>query len=149
MSKTSLTRRAALTGAPAVAVAMAGSTALAAVPPDPIFAAIDGYKAAVHARDVALNAPYVPGHEHEQDTFIAGRAEWDAFYAMFEITPTTIAGIAALLEVLGTYPYGQNSYSVLAWAYNNANKTCPADQLILRMAAMLRSLSGGSADQAA
>jgi hypothetical protein len=60
---------------------------------------------------------------------------------MLDITPTTIAGIAAVLEVLGTDPYNEGDYSSAAWAYNNSSgddDKCPVDRLMLAMAEMLR-----------
>jgi hypothetical protein len=141
MSKTSLTRRAALAGAPAIAVAVAGGTALAAAP-DPIFAAIAKYKAAVNARLV------VDDHLRREDIDDDDRddidAEFDALGEMLDKTPTTVAGVVALLEVLGSDPYREGSYSSAAWAYHSASGfKCRVDRQMLEMAAVLRTMGGG------
>jgi hypothetical protein len=68
---------------------------------DPIFAAIERYKAAVRARAVALAAECDSDEEHD--------AEWEAFDGLFETPTISIAGIAALLELLGTDPYNSEA----------------------------------------
>jgi hypothetical protein len=60
---------------------------------------------------------------------------------MMDTTPTTIAGIVAVLEVLGADPYNEGSCSSAAWAYNGSEDECPVDQLMLEMAAVLRQAS--------
>jgi hypothetical protein len=115
-AKRTTTRRAVLAGAPAVAAAMAGGTALAAVTPDPIFAAIDRYKAAVEAWVVLIDTG--------TDTTEAFAAQWEARGDLLHTLPTTIAGSAALLEVLGSDPYCDGSYSTASIAYNNHDVKC-------------------------
>jgi hypothetical protein len=137
----STTRRALLTAGPAAAVALSGGTALAAMTPDPIFAAIDEYKAAVQARQVAL--------DRDEDKDRRGfDGEWDAFYEMLDTMPTTVAGVVAMLEVLGTDPYegeeGDGGLSAAGWAYNDGNEECPVDRLLLTMARTLRTSGGGT-----
>jgi hypothetical protein len=48
-------------------------------------------------------------------------AKWDAFYEMLDTTPTTIAGIAALLEVLRTDPYNKGGCSSATRTYNDSD----------------------------
>jgi hypothetical protein len=145
-------RRALLAGAPAAAAgALAAGTAVNAVAVamarageiDPIFGAIAAYKEAVRAREAAL--------ERDDDKDRKGfDGEWEAFYEMLDTTPTTIAGVVAMLEVLGTSPYADadeegDNISVAGWAYNDAGgDECPVDQLLLAMAATLRASSGGT-----
>jgi hypothetical protein len=131
MSKMSLTRRAALAGAPAAAVAMAGGAAVASAVPDPIFAVIADYKAAGDALDAAIRRDNAAAEEEAFD------AERDAFGELFETMPTTIGGVAALLVVLGTSRFGDRM-SVFHWALDN---NYPADQQMLAMAAVLRGQS--------
>jgi hypothetical protein len=144
---TKLSRRSALAGLAGAAAAGITPAIAAAAEPDPIFAAIDEYRAALHARDIAMNAPYIDGVEHEEDTGEACQAEWDAFDALLETTPTTIAGVAAVLDILSQDPYDEGSYSSLAWAYNNGDPECPravaTNRLIANMAATLRTMNGG------
>jgi hypothetical protein len=130
-AKRTTTRRAVLAGAPAVADdAMVGGTALAAVTADPIFAAIDRYKASVEAWVVLIDTG--------ADTTEAAAAQWEARGDLLHTLPTTIAGSAALLEVLGSDPYCDGSYSTASIAYNNHDVKCPVDRLMLAMAAVLR-----------
>jgi hypothetical protein len=141
-----LSRRTALVGI-AGAAAAAGAIPAIATEPDPIFAAIDEYRAALHARDVAMNLPFIDGVEHEEDTGEACHAEWEAFDALLETAPTTIAGVAAVLDILSQDPYDEGSYSSLAWAYNNGDPECPravaTNHLMANMAATLRTMNGG------
>jgi hypothetical protein len=123
-------RRAILTAAPVVAAAaLAGGAVANAVAVsmvkagegDPIFAVIDQYRAAVRWRMVTMwktwdfaseddhpefadrYDPYWEEQEKIYDAAFAG--EWAAFDAVFETIPTSVAGVAAVLEVLGTNPY--------------------------------------------
>jgi hypothetical protein len=138
-------RRALLAGAPAVAAtALTGgslanglATALAAPSnADPVLAALAEYKAAVRATGAELE-------EFGEPTVETFNEEWDAFGRLFETTPTSIAGVAALLELLGTDEEG--SGSPLAWAHNSgagidSPEALAADELMLRLAETLRSL---------
>jgi hypothetical protein len=47
---------------------------------------------------------------------------------MLDTTPTTIAGIAAVPEVLGTDPYNEGDCSSAAWAYNNIGVPRPGER---------------------
>jgi hypothetical protein len=96
-----------------------------------MLAAVVGYKAAVQAR-------LIEGTEPRSDVI---HAEFDALDEMVDTIPTTVAGMVAVLEVLGTDPYNERGMSVAAWAYNGSENECPADQLLLAMAAVLRQAS--------
>jgi hypothetical protein len=69
--------------------------------------------------------------------------EWEAHDALFETTPTTVAGVAALLEVLGTDPYHdpnsgrKRGESVLEWADRGR-----VNQFMSTLAAALRTAGG-------
>jgi hypothetical protein len=138
-----LSRRRALAGlSVAAAAGVAALPAGAAAEVDPIFAAIERYKAAVRARGVVLAAEYDSDEDRD-----ACDAEWEAFDGLFETTPTTIAGIAALLELLGTDPYSEAEFgpgeSVLGWAYNNGPGSPlerAANRLMSTLAAALRTM---------
>jgi hypothetical protein len=154
---TTTSRRALLAGAPAAAAgALAAGTVANAVAlgtaraaeVDPMLAAVEQYKATVQARATVLDAEqdyetYKTEREWEKAQKEAFGAGWDAFYEMLDTTPTTIAGIALVLEVLGTDPYNEGSMSSAAWAYNNSGggDECPVDRLMLAMAAALRGQS--------
>ncbi len=143
---TKLFRRPALAGlaGASAAAAVAGATALAAVTPDPMLAAIEQYKAAVQARAAVLDASqdydtYPTNQEWDEAQDEVFHAERAAFYEMLDTTPTTIAGVLAALEVLGTDPYNEESMSAAAWAYNNSGgDECPVDRMMLEMAKVLR-----------
>jgi hypothetical protein len=91
---------AATTMAPAAAKALSGLPA--PVSDDPIFAAIEAHKQAV----TDLNA--IPGDL----TWEMTAPEWDAFWTVFEIEPTTTEGIVALLEYLLSPYLGESSMPV-------------------------------------
>jgi hypothetical protein len=135
--QSSTTRRSLLTAGPAAAVALSAGTAVATMTPDPALAAIDRYKAAMEVRPLAI--------ERDDDKDRKGfDAEWDAFYEMLDTTPTTVAGIIAMLEVLGSDPYREDSCSAASWAYNDhgGENERPVDRLMLAMATTLRTLGG-------
>jgi hypothetical protein len=137
------TRRALLAGAPATVIAVAAGPVLAAITPDPMLASVEQYKAAVHARAAVLNAEsdyekYKTEREWEEAQRDVLHAEYVAFDEILDTTPTTIAGIVAVLEVLGTDPYNEGSMSAAAWAYNGCGNECPVDRLMLELAALLR-----------
>jgi hypothetical protein len=89
-------------------------------------------------------------HDHpfwveKDDAFDEARAdEDDTHAAMLAATPTTLAGVAAVLDVFGRDPYDEDSYSVLAWAYNNGDEECPVavamNELMGRLATTLRTM---------
>jgi hypothetical protein len=131
------TRRALLAGAPAAAagaLAVAGIANTVAIgmskaEGDPMLVAVARYKAAVQERLVWGDEP--PAE------FI--HAEFDALDEMVKTTPTTLVGIVAALEVLGSDPYRVGGMSAAAWSYNgNCEETAPVDRLMLAMAGVLR-----------
>jgi hypothetical protein len=128
----------AVTAAALIGAAGANAVAIALTTEhDPILEAIDRYWAAVRLRTVTMMETWDGGGHPEfahlpkrhpfwqekDDVFYeAFDAEWEAHDALFETPPTTIAGVAALLEVLGTDPYHnpdsgfEKGESVLEWA---------------------------------
>jgi hypothetical protein len=147
-STTNLTRRSALVGLAGAAAAAGAIPAIAAVgEPDPMLTAIEQYKAALQTRAAVLDAmadfdTYPTNQEWDKAQDEVFHAEHSAFYEMLDTIPTSIAGVVALLEVLGTDPYNEGSYSSAAWAYNNSGgDECPVDRLMLEMAAVLRKAS--------
>jgi hypothetical protein len=126
--------------------------------PDPILGAIDRYWTAVRRRRVTEMETWdYGGHpelahlpkDHpfwrEKDEIFqeAFDGEWEAHDALFETTPTTVAGVAALLEVLGTDPYHdpnsgrKRGESVLEWADRGR-----VNQFMSTLAAALRTAGG-------
>jgi hypothetical protein len=168
-STTNLTRRAALAGAPAaVAAAMVAGAAVNAIAvavgsasEDHIFACIKEYEAAVCARRIALEAtwdgyagPELEAHltenKHQAYWEAAEEAhdeafarEWDTFDALFVTLPTTVGGVAALLDKLGTSPYAPDDpsdESVFEWAIGNQREN--ANHLLRTLATALRNMTG-------
>lgn len=114
---------------------------------DPIFAAIERYKTAVRERAVVLAAEDACDAEWDDKDRDACDAEWEAFDGLFETPAISIAGIAALLELLGTDPYSEAEYgpgeSVLGWAYNNgpgSPSERAANRLMSTLAGALRTM---------
>jgi hypothetical protein len=99
---------------------------------------------AVKARSIALDADYPTDRAWTKATDKAADVEDEAVDALFETTPTTIAGVASLLDVLGRGPYqdeeGTDDYdfSVIGWRYNGGGQT--GDRLLLELADTLRKL---------
>jgi hypothetical protein len=109
-------RRALLAGVPAVAgAALAGAAGVnvAAIAtttgPDPIFAVIDAYREANRAFGAACRDETVPDEVATE----ACHANWRAFDVVLETMPTTVSGIAAVLELLAAPEYGGEDYSLL------------------------------------
>jgi hypothetical protein len=125
MSAPKLTRRAALAGAPAVAIAMAGGTAVLAVTHDPIFAVIAAHKLAERAHSDAVLAQSrledeLPSEKRrsfvyatEEEIVETDDPRWiaaaravaeasnhldDSAMAMLNGRPTTLAGMSALFR---------------------------------------------------
>jgi len=103
MSK--LTRRSMLaTGSALAAVPLALSTGAAATGHDPIYAAIEAHRTAERAFCKAL--PCEPNEDHPdhagwlERTNRTGDAAAEARVALLETVPTTLAGLAVLLEYL-------------------------------------------------
>jgi hypothetical protein len=137
----------------AAAVAGTATTGLAAglaTPsmPDPIFAAIERYDAAVKARNTVL------GTEADEDAWptykswkkASDKADNDEYAAvdeLFETEPTTILGVAALLETLGRErdeeDDGDDS-SIMDWEYGSGGLRRRADDFLVELAEVLRRL---------
>lgn len=111
-------RRAVLAGIAVVPSLAAPALALSG--PDPIFAAIEKYRAAVEARRTALlrspsftdESPFAhlskDAPEYilaEQESDAACDREFAALDELIATRPTTAVGMAALLEMLGADPY--------------------------------------------
>jgi hypothetical protein len=133
------------------------------IPPDPIFAAIDEYKAALAARSATLNATWDGGGEALADLprdapeCIAADAahdealdrEWDTLDALLTTTPTTIAGVAALLDQLAIYPYQEEEGPdsdwgiVIEWALEcRGDRRNKVIDCMTSLASALRAMSG-------
>jgi hypothetical protein len=148
---------------PAAASAL-GGTHHGATAADPIFAAIEEYKIAVAERSTALSAtwdgdnPALAGLPKNAPACIAAEAahdeafdrEWDAFDALFTTTPTTVAGVAALLEQLVVDPYaskdlvepgGPKVELVLEWALGGEDGREDVINLMTTLASVLRALA--------
>jgi hypothetical protein len=170
-NSTILSRRAALArlsvAAGAVALPAAasavGGTHHDAMAADPIFAAIEEYKIAVAERSAALSAtwdgdnpalaglpkdaPACIAAEHAHDE--AFKREWDAFDALFTTTPTTVAGVAALLEQLVVDPYWEEAARlglaegefVIEWALGGEDGNEQVFNLMTTLASVLRALA--------
>jgi hypothetical protein len=143
-----LSRRSALAGLSVAAVAGVAALPAGAAEVDPIFAAIEQYKAAVRERAVVLAAEDACDAEWNDEDRDACDAEWEAFDGLFETPTTSIAGIAALLELLGTDPYSEaecgSGESVLGWAYNNGPGSPlerAANRLMSTLAGALRTMT--------
>jgi hypothetical protein len=132
---------------------------------DPVFAAIDAYKAAVQARSIVLD------DEDNEEAYPNERAwaradrqahddEWGTHAAILDSEPTTIAGIAAVLEILGTNLYAGSDIrlgvrhagdepgdTTLGLAYGSVGgyRAAAANALMLRLAATMRSILGRAA----
>jgi hypothetical protein len=154
---TSPSRRAILAGiavSPALAVStftLAGATAFRLSGPDPIFAVIDRYKIAVEARAVAMRA------ENDAPDCSAAKAkhteanehEWEVFDELFTTTPTTVAGMAALLDYLVVKPYDPEDEApkdspIILMAYESGDYDDEARNLLTAAASMLRAIGGVS-----
>jgi hypothetical protein len=163
--QTTTSRRTLLTSAVAgAALAGAAGVNMAAIAlttgPDPILGIIDRYWTAVRRRRVTEMETWdYGGHpefahipkDHpfwqEKDGVFqeAFDGEWEAHDALFETTPTTVAGVAALLEVLGTDPYHDPNSdrkmgeSVLEWAQGDRERV---NQFMSTLAGALRTAGG-------
>jgi hypothetical protein len=160
--QTTTSRRTLLTRAVAVSALAGGAGAnVAAIAltteRDPILRAIDQYWTAVRLRrateietwdyDAHPDAHLPKSHPFWQEKDVAFDeafdGEWEAHDALFETTPTTVAGVAALLELLGTDPYHdpnsgrKKGESVLEWADRER-----VNQFMSTLAAALRTAGG-------
>jgi hypothetical protein len=118
VTKANPSRRAILAGIAASPALAAPALALSG--PDPIFAAIEEYRTAVETRRVALQrspsftdeSPFAHLPEDapeyilaEQESDAACDREFASLDDLIATEPTTAAGVAALLEMLGADPY--------------------------------------------
>jgi hypothetical protein len=151
-------RRAILAGIAAAPAVTVPAIAIAAAP-DPIFAAIKHYKAAVKTRDTAqrrcwdfsTKGPlrHLPQDapeclQAEEDHSNAIDAEFEALNDLLDTQPTSLAGFAALLDQLGIDQYAETEES-----------DCDEEPLIIMalerepnlmasLAATMRALVGGA-----
>jgi hypothetical protein len=103
MSSTNLSRRAIVAGAASVPALAVPAIALASTEPDPIFAAIERWKkflaienASYDARDNAIDEANVATLDQASDEACDQRC--DATYAIFDMVPTTLAGMRAKID---------------------------------------------------
>jgi hypothetical protein len=108
----------------------------------------------VRARAEVLDAEqdqekYKTGPEWDKASTAAFLAEYDALDDLLNATPTTIAGVAALLDIFGSDPYAKEACgpgdSVLGMAFNGTDdspRVIAANELMLEMAAVLRGNGG-------
>jgi hypothetical protein len=166
-----ISRRATLAGVAAAAAAGAalpsaipGAAALATapIPPaDPILAVIENYKQTVAARSIALDAtwdggnPAFKGLPKDAPACLAAddvhgdalEAEWEAFDLLFTMSPTTIGGVVALLDLLVTDPYFDPERpdllgeTVLEWALGRWGVQDFISDFMTDLASTLRSLA--------
>ncbi len=153
---TSPSRRALLAGAPAVAAAtLAGGTVINALAiaeakaaaVDPIFAVIAEHRAAQEDVDASCNATDLDIEEDPNKQRAMDRAS-GAELPLFTTAPTTIAGVVALLEYMGSDVHETNGEvddngrcpTVLSYAqgWNNDERAEAAYRFPLHVAAALR-----------
>jgi hypothetical protein len=114
---------------PAAVIAALPAGADPAESDDPIFAVIAEHKAAVEARSVAMHATFdfgggPPDEPKNSPAHVAADKAHDeafdremkAFRALFDTTPTTVAGVAAMLAHFGSLQYPGNAGSELSGA---------------------------------
>jgi hypothetical protein len=135
-SKTS--RRAILAGAAALpALAIIPATAVVAGGVDPIFAAIERHRQIEAAYVAACNEPTDQAKEQAREdraNKLCGRSS-DALGELVAMTPTTLAGCAAVLRYLETH---EKSYDEAVLLDNHSdNVSVPARDLLSRIAATL------------
>lgn len=119
------TRRALIASVAGTAAATICATpALAAVTTDPIFAAIYAHRVSQEALHVACQVSgKLYGHEPEADAINAATAAAADYFettttALTDITPTTLAGVLALLAYIDDFNRGEVSGSeYLLWGY--------------------------------
>jgi hypothetical protein len=164
---TKLSRRSALAGLSLAAAttvaagAVANTIAVLGVgPADPIFSVIENYKRALVSRKIALEATWDGGNpafeglasdapaclEAEDVHDEAVDREWEACGALFTTSPTTIAGVAALLDYLVTDPYFDPEQPhlsgdiVLSWAIGRQDGRDFVRDFMTNLASTLRTL---------
>jgi hypothetical protein len=118
---------------------------------DPIFAVIDRYKIAVEARGVAMraenDAPECPAAEAKHAE--AWAQEWEVFDELITTTPTTVAGMAAMLDYLAVKPYDPEDKHpkdspIIQMAYESGEYDDEAKNLLTAAASMLRAIGAVS-----
>jgi hypothetical protein len=157
----STTRRVLLANAPiaaaGLAIGAAAESFTSGIPaamgpsaPDPIFLVIEQHTAAVKARNAVLGAE---ADEGAYPTYKAWKRASDmamdnedaAVDGLFDTEPTTILGVAALLETLGReLDEGEDSdgSSIMDWEYGSGGIRQRADDFLVELAETLRSLIG-------
>jgi len=110
---------------------------------DPILVAIASYKHAVAlwAADLEVNDANVSKK--------LVKAQWKAFDALFTTQPTTMAGLAALLELFGSDPYDSERDDcelTLEWALSGGEETARkfVGDAFKALAATVRALNAGA-----
>jgi hypothetical protein len=135
---TKTSRRAILAGAAALPALTMPAVAFAAATPDPIFAALDRHRKIEAAYSAACNEP--TGDEateqaREARVFKLGGESSDALGELVTMTPTTVAGCAALLRYLEAH---EKTYDDPILLDNHSdNVSVPARDLLSRIAAAL------------
>jgi hypothetical protein len=149
MSK-SHSRRAVLAGIATAPALAAPALALSSIEPDPSFAAIDRYKIAVDARTLAMRAenaaPGCPAAKTAHNE--AMDREFSAFDELFTTTPTTIVGLAAMLDQLAARPYDRddkdnapNDPPIILMAFESGDHDEKVTGFLASAASMLRASS--------
>ena len=136
-------RRAILAGAAALpALAIIPATAVAAAGIDPIFAALERHRQIEAAYVAACNEPIDQAKEQAREdrvTKLCHRSS-NALGELVAMTPTTLAGCAALLRYLEAH---EESYDEAVLLDNHSdNVSVPARDLLSRIAATLEANAG-------
>jgi hypothetical protein len=132
-TKHSTTRRAVLAGAAALPVLSLPAIAIPAQV-DPVFAAIERHRQIEATYVAACNEPIEQAQVHE-----LCHGSSDALGKLVAMTPTTLAGCAAMLRYLEAH---EKSYDEPILLDNHSdNVSIPARDLLSRIAATLESLA--------
>jgi hypothetical protein len=135
---TSLSRRAVMAGAaslPALAIIPATAVAVAGI--DPIFAALERHRQIEAAYIAACNEPIDQAKEQAREDRVIKlcHRSSNALGELVAMTPTTLAGCAALLRYLEAH---EESYDEAVLLDNHSdNVSVPARDLLSRIAATL------------
>jgi hypothetical protein len=114
---------------PAATLAKANHGLLPA--PDPIFAAIERHRAAMAVQEF----------EDDEACSLACEAEWEAREDFLLTEPTTIAGIAAVLDYVNSPDVNTGSQTILHGAWENPDMSDLAESFLPTIAATLRRLT--------
>lgn len=135
---TSLSRRAVMAGAASLpALAIIPATAVAAAGVDPIFAAIERHRQIEAAYVAACNEHVEQAREPAREDRVVKlcHRSSNALGELVAMTPTTVAGCAAVLRYLETH---EKSYDEAVLLHNHSdNVSVPARDLLSRIAAAL------------